>query len=148
MKRLKNKNVSKKVKNGTLVLTRDEFLIDNNNYKKTKHNSDNKLYRSTYVVDSNRDDELALIKIHSGGKKSILNKAKNIEKYNAYVKTKDNEGRPIKLGKKFKRGNPKYDVTEQSANAMKKEAVVNHKNKQDRTNNIKKLRTLKGRKKK
>ena len=143
----KRKNVSQKVKNGTAILTRDEFFEDNNNYRKDKYkDKPNVYYREATVVDSNRNDELAIIKHQSSGKFSVKNKAKQKRTYNTYIKTKDDEGKPIKIGKKFKRANPKYDVTEKKANKMKKQSVKSS-NKQIAKDNRKALKILKGRKK-
>ena len=143
----KRKNVSQKIKNGTAILTRDEFFEDNNNYKKEKYkNKPNIYYREATVVDSNRNDELAIIKHQSSGKFSVKKKNNKVSKYNTYIKTKDDEGKPIKIGKKFKRANPKYDVTEKKANKMKKQSIKSP-NKQIAKDNRKALKKLKGRKK-
>lgn len=143
----KRKNVSQKVKNGTTILTRDEFFEDNNGYEKPEYkNKPNTFYREATVVDSNRNDELAIIKHQSSGKFSVKKKNNKVSTYNPYIKTKDNEGKPIKIGDKFKRASPDYDVTEIKANRMKKKAVKS-KNKQIAKDNRKALKELKGRKK-
>lgn len=141
------KNVSQKVKNGTAILTRDEFFEDHNNYQKEKYkNNPNIYYREATVVDSNRNDELAIIKHQSSGRFSVKKNNGKTSTYNAYIKTKDDEGKPIKIGPKFKRANPNYDVTRNRANKMKKQSVKG-KNKQIATDNQNALKTLKGRKK-
>lgn len=140
------KNVSQKVRNGTAVLTRDEYFEDNNGYKKEKYkDKPNVMYREATVVDSNRDNELAIIKHQSSGKYSVTNKNGQRRKYNTYIKTKDDEGQPIKLGKKFQRAKPNYDVTEKQANKMKKQSLKT-KNAKARKENKNALRELKGRK--
>lgn len=70
------------------------------------------LYRDAFVIETNKNDELILVKVQSGGKLTVINKIGQKEKYNAHLKRLDNEGKPIKLGDKFKRGNPKYDISE------------------------------------
>lgn len=143
----KRKNVSQKVKNGTAILTRDEFFEDHNNYQKEKYKSNpNFYYREATVVDSNRNDELAIIKHQSSGKFSVKKNNDKTAKYNTYIKIKDNEGKPIKIGAKFKRANPDYDVTEQKANRMKRKSVRSS-NKQINKDNRNALKSLKGRKK-
>lgn len=135
------KNVSQTVKNGTAIKTRDEYFLDNKGYKKPNYeNAPDTLYRESIVVDSNRNGHLGIIKIQSGGKKTVVNKSGQKEKYNLYIKTKDDEGNPIKLGLKFQRAKEKYGVTEKQANKMKKQAMKNKSNKIA-------LRELKGRKK-
>ena len=143
----KRKNVSQKVRNGTTLQTRDEFFEDNNGFKKDKYKDKPDIfYRNITVVDSNRNNELAVIKHQSSGMFSVKNNAKQDRKYNTYIKTKDNEGKPIKVGKKFKRANPNYDVTEKKANEMKKNSLKSS-NKKINKQNRKVLRILKGRKK-
>ncbi|MBR2970029.1 MAG: hypothetical protein IKC49_03140 [Clostridia bacterium] len=142
----KRKNVSQKIKNGTVILTRDEFFQDNNNYIKPKYQGSNTLYREATVVDSNRNDELAVIKHQSSGKFSVKKKNNKISKYNTYIKTKDNEGKPIKIGEKFKQSNPKYGITEKQANKMKKKSIKSPNKRIAKDNRIV-LKELKGRKK-
>ena len=150
MKKIKikeNKNVSKHIKNGTMVMTRDEFFLDNNNYRKPQYINNNVLYRDAFVIETNKNDELILVKVQSGGKLTVINKIGQKEKYNAHLKRLDNEGKPIKLGDKFKRGNPKYDISEKEANIIKINPI-NHPNKNSRYKNKIELRKLKGRQKK
>ena len=136
------KNISKKIRNGTNVITRDEYFEDNNGYVKETHLSPFDLYRETIVVDSNRNNELAVIKLQSGGKFIVKNNKKQIEKYGPYIKIKDNNGNPIILNDKFVRGPIKYDVSTQDANKMKQNALSN---KYNRKKNRKLLQELKRR---
>lgn len=139
----RDKNVSSKVKIGTVIMTRDEYFLDNNNYVKPEYaNKPNILYREAIAVDTNKQNHLALIKLQSNGKHSVLNKSMQEEKYNPYIKIFDNEGKPITLNEKFKRGNPKYDVNEKTANKMKQKALKN-KNISIRKQNIEALKILK-----
>ena len=138
-------NVSKTIRNGTVVMTRDEYFEDHNNYKKPNHINDNSLYRETTVVDSNSNNELALVKQQSSGQYSVINKNKQIRKYAPYIKTKDDEGNPIRLGSKFIRGNPKYDVTKTQAKKMKSNCI-NNKNAKISNENRQKIKELKNKK--
>lgn len=138
-----NNNVSSKVKIGTVIMTRDEYFLDNNNYVKPEYaNRPNILYREAIAVDTNKKNHLALIKLQSNGKHVVINKSMQEEKYNPYIKIFDNEGKPITLNEKFKRGNPKYDVDEKIANKMKQKAIKN-KNISIRKVNIEALKILK-----
>lgn len=49
------------------------------------------------VVDSNKNNDLAVVKLYSNGK-SLIN---TNSKYKSFVKTLDNSGNNIRLGKKF-----------------------------------------------
>lgn len=142
------KNVSREIINGTVIMSRDEYFQDNNNFQKLKYkNKKDVLYRENIAVDSNRNNELALIKVQSGGKLEVKNNSGQKEKYNPYIKTKDNEGKPIKIGEKFRVGDPKYNVSEKNANQMKKEAVKSRSNFIN-SENRRALKELKGRNKK
>lgn len=147
MSKKKNKNVSKTIRNGTLIMTRDEFFEDNNGYEKPKYKGTEIKYRDSIVVDSNREDELALIKIQSGGTEFVINKAGQKELYSLHIKIKDDEGNPIKLGDKFERGNSRFDVSEANAKVMRDKAT-NAKNRKARRQNRRALAELKGSKNK
>lgn len=141
------KNVSQTIRRGTVIKTRDEFLEDNNGYRKPKYENTDTLYREFITLETNRKGEIVGVKVQSGGKESVFNLVGQEEKYNLILKSKDDEGNPIKLGKKYKRAKEKYSISEKDANNIKKDAVK-HPNKYIRKQNIDKLRELKGRKKK
>ncbi len=141
----RDNNVSSKVKIGTVIMTRDEYFLDNNNYVKPKYaNKPNILYREAIAVDTNKQNELLLVKVQSGGKFTVINKLGQKEKYNPHFKRLDNEGKPITLNEKFKRGNPKYDIPEKEVDKIKTNAL-NHPNKNSRYKNKVELRKLKER---
>ena len=67
-----NKNISKTIPNGTILQTRDEYLHNESNYRKPGYaNKGN--YRKVAVVDSNCNDELAVVKLYSKSGKSLIN---------------------------------------------------------------------------
>lgn len=146
MSRKSSKNISKTIKNGTVLKTRDEFLEDNNGYVKPNHKNDNVLYREFITLETNRKGEVVGVKIQSGGKESVFNASMQEEKFNLILKSKDDKGKPIQLGDKFKRVKVKYHISEKDANKIKKDAI-NHPNSRIRKQNLNKLRELKGRKK-
>lgn len=96
-KKRKNKNVSKKVPNGTILQTRDEYFENASKYRKPGYTNKG-LYRKATVIDSNRFDELVVVKGTTKGKP--LNSTVFLS-YKPFVETKDDTGKPIKLGKKF-----------------------------------------------
>ena len=113
----KNKNVSTKYKPGTRVQTRDEFL-DKNQYVKSEHKNSNDLYRGTYVVASNKNDELVLVKTTTHGGKSPKGTLGD------YVEIFDNNGNPIKIdGRRFvvnnRRTLPIYKINEECIRLFK-----------------------------
>lgn len=93
----RRKNISKKVQNGTILQTRDEYFEGAGNYRKAGYQNKG-LYRKATVIDSNRRDELVIIKGTTKGKP--LNSTIFLS-YKPFVITKDDTGKPIKIGKKF-----------------------------------------------
>lgn len=134
----KNKNISKSIPNGTILQTRDEYLHNEGNYRKPGY--DNKgNYRKVAVVDSNCNDELAVVKLYSKSGKSLKN---TNSKYKPFVETLDDKNNRIKVSNKFI---PNGQVlSKQNLNTIKIDSFttpsVRYKNK-------KKVRRLKGRNK-
>ena len=58
----KRTNVSQKIPNGRTLQTRDEFFEGQEKYRKPGYENKG-LYRKVVVVDSNRADELAVVKL-------------------------------------------------------------------------------------
>ncbi|MBQ9713702.1 MAG: hypothetical protein IJV83_00075 [Clostridia bacterium] len=139
----KRKNVSPTIPNGRTVQTRDEFFFGQKNYRKPGYEKKGN-YRKAVVVDSNKKNELALVKLTtSEAGKSIPGSKKS--KYRPFVETKDNEGQPIKLGKKFIPNPPKSDLSMHAVSEIKKDAFRDSKKAKK---NRSKVRELKEREKK
>lgn len=133
----KHKNVSKKLRNGTILQTRDEYLHNEGKYRKPGYAKKGN-YRKVAVIDSNRNDDAAVVKLHSGSGTPLPSKK---ARYKPFVETLDNESNRIREGRKFILTNQrlsKNDIT-----AIKKDCFttpnVRYKNK-------KKVRRIKGRK--
>ena len=124
VRNIKTKNVSKTIKNGAVIQTRDNYLYKSNGYVKPKYkDKPDVFYRQGAVVASNNLDELAIIIIQSGGRLSAVNKKNQLEKYNPYIHTLDDTGKPIKINGKFKRGDPEYDFSAKTAKKMRNSAL-------------------------
>ena len=135
----KRKNVSQKVPNGTILQTRDEYFEGAGNYRKPGYQNKGN-YRKAVVVDSNRNNELAVVKGTSKGKP--LNNPQFLG-YKPFIHTIDDEGHPIQVNSKFIINNSFLDSN--AINEIKRDSLKNSSNslrKQNRT----KLRNLKGRK--
>ena len=133
-KKHKNKNVSKTVPTGTILQTRDEYFQGSGNYRKPGYQNKG-LYRKAVVIDSNRFDELAVVK---GTTKGIDLKVKEFATYKPFIETKDNKGKPIKINKKFKQTNillPNNKVQEIMTNCLN--------NRKTKYQNKQKLKALK-----
>lgn len=117
----KRKNVSQTIPNGRTLQTRDERFEGHKNYRKPGYEKKGD-YRKVVVVDSNRDDELAVVKLTTSKKgKTLKTYQKGKSSYRPYVETKDDEGKPIKAGKKFKMNKPSKDVPPAEISKIKKE---------------------------
>ncbi len=135
----KRKNVSQKIPNGRTLQTRDEFFFGDTKYRKPGYEGKG-LYRIVVVIDSNRKDELAVVKLTTSKKgKNLPDYQKGKSNYRPYVRTKDDENKPIKVGEKFVENRKKKDVSQKDVNTIKKDVVKIKKNRND-------LKRLKGRK--
>lgn len=137
----KNKNKSKKVPNGTIVQTRDEYFKGEENYRKPGYQSKGN-YRKAVVVDSNKNDELALVKLTTSKKAKTTKRGR---RYKPYILTEDDNLNRIKESKKFiikrrKDGSIKQTIGLKEANEIKKESVLD---KKQGKRNKKRLRDLK-----
>lgn len=143
----KRKNVSQKIPNGRTVQTRDEFFEGQSNYRKPGYEGKG-FYRKGVVVDSNRANELVIVKLTTSKAGKVLPDYKNGEsKYRPFVETKDDKGNPITIGTKFKENRPTSDLSIKDVNRIKKDAFVNSSNRVKKENK-KKVREMKGRNKK
>ena len=119
----KTKNVSRKIPNGRTLQTRDEYFEGKKNYRKPGYEQKGN-YRKVVVVDSNRKDDLAVVKLTTSGKgKSILGEKKS--KYRPYVETKDDTGKPIRIGKKFIQNSPQKDLSPQAVSQIREDVFQN-----------------------
>ena len=137
----RNKNVSKTIPNGRTLQTRDEFLETGKGYKKPGYEKKG-FYRKVIVIDSNRKNELVVVKGSTKGKE-ISGEAKT--RFKPFVVTLDCNDKPIKVGGKFIENKSKKDFTKQQVNQIKKEVYMKA-SKRLKKENIKKTRKVKGRK--
>ena len=144
----KRKNISKSIPIGRTLQTRDEFLESGKGKENIKpdHPSEFDLYRTSVIVDSNRKDELAIIKLTTSEKGKRLKKYRNGKsRFRPYIEISTSEGRAIKLDdKRFSENSFERDVSKHDVNKMKKIALKRVP-KPIRENNRKKLKKLKGR---
>ena len=132
-----NKNVSKTIPNGTFIITNDKFFYGTDGMS-------NKIRMAT-VVDSNKKDELAIVKFTTSKKHGRpFKNDKGISRHSDTVYIKDNSGKPIKIDNKKFQSNSKRNITPKQANEIKRRNVKESKFK---NTNRKRLRQLKGRKK-
>ncbi|MGN0790709.1 MAG: hypothetical protein ACI4MW_04520 [Christensenellales bacterium] len=95
-----DKNVSKTINPGRRIQTRDDYLESGAGYTKPGYeNGKGGNYRIAIVIATNKNDELAIVKLTTKKKNSKhLNDTNS--NFKPYVETKDNELQPLKKGKK------------------------------------------------
>ena len=126
----KRKNVSQKVPNGRTLQTRDEFLESGKGKTniKPEHPNSKDLYRRVGVVDSNRNDELVVIKLSTKGRHKLSNYLNGKSTYNAIIEIHDNDGKPIKIdGIKFQENKPFRDISKRDITKIKKDCMSSSK---------------------
>ena len=136
----KRKNVSQKYRNGLILQTRDEYFEGKGNFRKQGYENKGN-YRKAVVVDSNRDNELAVVKLTT--KRGI--KLDEKSRYRPFIETRDNEDKAIKVSNKFIP--TKKTIEKSKVNAIKINSLK-HTGKDVESINGNKLRQLKSRNKK
>ena len=132
----KNRNISSSIPNGTILHTRDEYFWGSQNYIKPGYQNKGN-YRKVAVVDSNRYDDLAVVKLTTKGKKLPQEKST----YKPFVETLDNKGKPIRISSKFISRGAKLSA--QAVAVIKKDSFKDSKT---RKSNRRRVRDMKGRK--
>lgn len=132
----KRKNVSQTIPNGTLIITNDKCFYG------TDGKSDKK--RMAVTVDSNRNDELAIVKYTTSQKHGRpFDNSKGFVGHGDKVYTLDNDKKPIKAdGKKFI-AQEKREITKAQANEIKRRNVKESKYKAGNRKNLQKLKKRK-----
>lgn len=145
MKRIK-KNVSHRISDGRTIQTRDEFLEGGENYSKPGYENRG-LYRLGIIIGSNSNNELAIVKGTKQGKHSVPSLSNGKTKYKPVVITKDDEGNPLKVGKKVKLNKKNKSASKKDTRNIQKRCFSSKKtSKETRKSNIDKMRELKKRK--
>jgi hypothetical protein len=138
----RNKNVSKKIPNGAILHTRDEYFHNEGKYRKSGYKNKGN-YRKVVVIDSNRRDDLAVVKLHKSSGTELPSKRAF---YKPIVETLDDENKRIrasfgKSGKFIAKGKP---LSQRDVSAIKKDCFNNPKY---RFKNRKKVQRIKNRNK-
>lgn len=147
---MSKRNISSKVPNGRILHTRDKDLQGGNGYEKKKSKG---LYRMVVVVDSNSDDELAVVKLTTSEKGIELPEYKNGKsKYREYILTLDKDNNPIKITPKenkgtgkprFEEDKPKNDMSKKLVKKIKKDCINNKTTGKENRNRLRKLKKRK-----
>ncbi len=143
-----DKNVSKRYPNGRTIKTQDKYLPTDKKGKSTKP----KTKRRVVVVDSNRYDELAVVRLTTQNQPNTT-ELRTYKKGNGkttyfkhFVEIMDDEGIPIKIdGKKFIENPWAWDLSADEVKTIQN--TVYHRVLQSKSNNDK-IKSLKSRGKK
>lgn len=130
----RRKNVSQTIPNGTLIITNDSDF-EGTDYESTKT-------RMATVVDSNRKNELAIVKYTKSKKHGRkFENDKGIIGHGDKIYIEDDKGNPIKVDNvKFSAGPKRRKITYKQANEIKRRNI---KESRYKSSNMKKLRDLK-----
>jgi len=141
----KRKNVSQTIPNGRTLQTRDEYIgEENKKYRKPGYGKKGN-YRKVVVVDSNRNDEVVVVKLTTSENAEPLTGYKSGKsRFKPFVETTDSNGQPIKIGRKFTENSQSADVPNSEVIKIKKCCFKESKNAKQ---NRKSVRKMKGRKK-
>ena len=147
-KKKSDKNVSKRYPNGRTIKTQDKYLPTD----KKGNSAKLKTKRRVVVVDSNRYDELAVVRLTTQNQPNTT-ELRTYKKGNGkttyfkhFVEIMDDEGNPIKIdGKKFIENPWAWDLSNSEMNEVYN-AVFKHS--QQAGTNIDKIKRLKSREKK
>lgn len=124
----KQKNTSKKVRVGSTIQTRDEFLASGIGKKniKPEHPSKKDLYRRVGVVDKNENDEVAVIKLGTKGRHALEVYLNGKSRYNAFIEITDNKNKPIRIdGVRFVLNSSRRDLSQDAIKEMRENALEN-----------------------
>lgn len=113
-------NRSEKIPIGRSLQTRDEYIEGGI----AKEGADEKaFYRRVFAVETNELDELAVIKSTTSERGKIIPDYDGKSRTRPYVYTTDDEGQPIKKGKKYIENPPSKDIKPEVAEKLLKEAI-------------------------
>lgn len=118
--RIYDKKGNKFVPSGRTLKTYDNYLPNNKNKSRKE--------RPLVVIESNIDEELAVVPLSTknGKNKTHLPKYQKGKSYfKHFVEIEDNEGKPIKIGDKFRENNPESDLSRKDVNKII-DKVFNH----------------------
>lgn len=126
----KRKNVSQTIPNGTLIITNDKDLFG--------ADGNSKKVRMATTVDSNRYDEIAIVKFTTSKKHGRkFNNKKGFIAHGDRIITKTVEGRPITIdGKRFVVGPKRRNITQCQANEIKRRNLKETKYKKENRKNL------------
>lgn len=130
----RNKNISKTIPNGTLVITKDNFIYGTDKQSEKT--------RMTVTVDSNRKNEIAITKYTTSNRhgRSFEND-KGFKRHGDRIFVQDDEGNPIHIdGIKFIRGSKKRSITPKQANEIKRRNLKETKYNKGNSNALRKLK--------
>ena len=102
---------------GRTLSTYDHFLGRNKKSKKK---------RPVAVIESNKRNELAVVSLSSrdGKHRTNLKGYQDGKSYfKHFVEIEDNEGKPIKVGEKFRENHPKLDLSKRDVNKIRKKVL-------------------------
>ena len=148
-KKKSDKNVSKRYPNGRTIKTQDKYLPTDKKGKSTKP----KTKRLVAIVDSNRYDELAVVRLTTQNQPNTT-ELRTYKKGNGkttyfkhFVEIMDNEGNPIKIdGNKFIENPRAWDLSADEIEYVRRGVFEGKRQSDDNKKKIAALKTSDGKK--
>lgn len=116
---------AKNVESGSILQTRDEYFYGQSGYRKKGYENKGN-YRKSVVLDKNKDNELAVVKLTTKGRFPLPNYDNGKSSYNAKIETLDDEGKSIKVGKKFIPASKSKDMPQKYVREIKNRCLYGH----------------------
>ena len=119
-KKNKGRTASGKVPQGRTLTTKDKYLD-----KKAKQPDKE---RPVVVIEANEKNELAVVQLSSRPGKDrtrLKNYQQGQSRFKHYIEIEDDEGKPIRVNKKFRENHPNMDVSREDVKKIKDKVLNN-----------------------
>ncbi len=137
-KKNRGRTASGKVPQGRTLTTHDNYL--------GKKKSGSEKERPVVVIEANERNDLAVVPLSSrpGKNRTRLSKYQQGKSYfKHYVEIEDDEGKPIRVNRKFKENHPNMDVSDDDVAFMRDTLLRHSKPMQENQKKMKKFRDKK-----
>ena len=125
----------RKIPRGRTLSTHDHYLGNSKTGSQKR--------RAVVVIESNNRQELAVVPLSSRSGKNRTNLPKYQDGrsyYKHFVEIEDNEGKPIRIGVKFKENHPKNDVSPSDVDKIREKVFLHSRQSSENLKKLKKFR--------
>ena len=133
----KGRTADGKIPKGRTLSTHDKYL------PKNKHSIEQKDNRPLIVIETNKNNDLAVVPTSSRQGKNrthIKNYQQGQTYFKHFVEIEDDEGKPIRINDKFRENHPNMDVSEEDIERIRKKVLKNSAQAVENQEKLKKFR--------